>query len=506
MMSITSVAYIVFVGISLLIYYAVPHRFKWWVLLADSLMFFFVNSVWYTFVYLAISVVTVWSAVRYFARENARHKKAVLVLTLIVNIGMLAVLKYTNLVINTVNFFKTRNGGVSFDTVRFAASLAISFYTLQIIGYLLDCYWEIDKKEDNIFKLLLFTSYFPLMISGPISRHSELQSELFKDHEFDYNNLASGARRIAWGILKKVVVADRIAVFADCMFADPDTYSGIWVMIAAVTYIIELYFDFSGCMDIIIGVSKCFDIRLTENFKAPFLSKTIQEFWQRWHISLGAWLKTYVMYPILKTRLFSEMAVKLKKKFGKGAKKIPSYIAMFAVWFCMGLWHGNSWKYILGEGLWFWLVVMLGQIFEPVFEKIKKKLHIKDENPAFKAFRTIRTILIFAFGVIFFNSKDLFAGFYMVGAMFRSNGLIAPLKVLYNDAFAAFGGFDALCAVFVIVILQFIADIRIYHEKPVQTLVTERPLVIRWVLYFAIVLLIVLEGAFGQSRFIYFGF
>ena len=344
------------------------------------------------------------------------------------------------------------------------------------------------------------------MISGPISKHSELSKEIFRDHEFDYDNLASGARRIAWGILKKVVVADRIAVFADCMFADPDTYSGIWVLIAAVTFVFELYFDFSGCMDIVIGVSKCFDIKLTENFKAPFLSKTIQEFWQRWHISLGTWLKTYVMYPILKTRLFSEMAVMFKKRFSKGAKKIPSYIAMFAVWFFMGLWHGNSWKYILGEGLWFWFVVMLGQIFEPVFENIKKKLKVNDENPVFKAFRVIRTLLIFAFGVIFFNSKDLFAAFHMVGAMFRNNGLITPLKILYDDAFGAFGGFDALITVFVVFILQFVADLRIYHEKPVQTLITERPLVVRWILYFAIVLAIILEGAFGQSKFIYFGF
>lgn len=505
-MSITSVLFFAFVAVSLIVYFLVPKRFQWWVLLADSLCFYFANSKPYTFLYLLVSVVTVYLATAYFERENAKHKKLVVSLTVIVNVGLLAVLKYTNLFINTVSYFIERKGGAPLLTVKWYASLAISFYTLQIVAYLLDNYWGVTKREKNPLKLLLFTGYFPLMISGPISSHNDLGQKLFEEHDFDYERVTSGMRRAAFGLAKKVIVADRLSVLVGLMFADPDTYSGIWVVIAALSFITQLYFDFSGCMDIVLGISKCFGIELVENFKAPFLSKTMQEFWQRWHITLGEWLKSYIMYPLLKTRTLSEMSVKLKKKLGKQGRKIPSYIAMLAVWFCMGLWHGNSWKYVIGEGLWFWFVIVTGQIMEPSFKKLKKAMHIKDDALWFKAFQVIRTLLLYSFGMIFFNAKSLEASFYMIGKLAKPSGVIAPLKVLYDEGFAAFGGFSALIAVVIFVAIQFFCDIRVYSGKDVQSLVTSKPLLVRWALYFILVLAIVTLGAFGQSSFIYFGF
>ncbi|MBO7600685.1 MAG: MBOAT family protein [Lachnospiraceae bacterium] len=504
-MGITSVGFLAFTAVSIIIYYIVPKRFQWWVLLADSLIFYFLNSVAYTFVYLLVSVISVYFAALYFEKHD-KGKKPVLVLTIVLNAGLLAVLKYTNLAINTVSFIRERSGGEALKNVKWYASLAISFYTLQIIAYLLDNYWGVAEREKNPLKLLLFASYFPQMISGPISRHSELAPQFFKEHSFDYEKVTRGMRRCAFGIAKKVIVADRLAVFVSVLFSDPDTYSGIWAVIAAVLFVIQLYFDFSGCMDIVLGVSLSFGIELTENFKAPFLSRSIQEFWQRWHITLGAWLKAYIMYPILKTDAFSNMAAGCKKRFGKQGKKIPSYIAMLAVWFLMGLWHGNSWKYVVGEGLWFWLIIVLGQVFEPLFKKLKNALHIKEESVLFNTFRVVRTVLLYSFGMIFFNAKSLEASFYMISRMFVQSSFIGGLKSLYDEAFASFGGFDAFFAVLLMFALQIYADFKIYAGKDVQEAVTKRPLVLRWILYFALVLLIITEGAFGQSTFIYFGF
>lgn len=505
-MSITSVLFLAFVGVSLIIYFAVPKKFQWWVLLADSLVFYFANSKPYTFLYLFVSVVSVYCATAFFEHHQGWSKKLILVSTLVLNVGLLAVFKYTNLILNTVSFFRTRAGKAPVMTVQWYASLAISFYTLQIVAYLLDCYWGVTEREKNVLRLLLFTSYFPQMISGPISKHDELAPKLFSEHSFDYDRVTSGMRRAGFGIAKKVIVADRLSVPVGALFANPDTYSGIWVWVAAIMFITQLYFDFSGCMDIVLGVSKCFGIELTENFKAPFLSKNMQEFWQRWHITLGAWLKAYVMYPLLKTKALSEMAVKCKKKFGKQGKKITSYIAMIAVWFLMGLWHGNSWKYVIGEGLWFWLIIVLGQVFEPCFKSLKKLLHINDRAFWFKAFQVVRTLVLYSFGMIFFNAKSLGASFYMIKKMAVPAGIVAPLKVLYDEAFGPFGGFKGLVLVVLFIAIQFFCDLRVYGEKDVQSLITKRPLVVRWILYFALVLLIVWGGAFGQSSFIYFGF
>lgn len=497
-----------FVTVSLIVYFLVPKRFQWWVLLIDSLVFYFANSVAYTFAYLALSVASVYLATLYFDKKT-KGKKPVLILTIVLNVGMLAVLKYTNLVINTINFFGQRKGIAPIGTVQWYSSLAISFYTLQIVAYLLDCYWQVTKRETNPLKLLLFTGYFPLMISGPISSHSDLGVKLFEEHDFDYARVASGFRRIAWGVAKKVIVADRLAVVVGFLFADPDTYSGLWVLIAALMFIVQLYFDFSGCMDIVLGVSKCFGIELTENFKAPFLSKSMQEFWQRWHITLGAWLKSYVMYPLLKTEGLSNLGARLKKKFGKQGKKIPSYIAMLAVWFLMGLWHGNSWKYVIGEGLWFWFVIVMEQILEPSFAKLEKSMHISKDAGWLNALRVARTVLLYSFGMIFFNAESLEAALHMIGRMFSwsgPQGFISALKTLYDEAFGAFGGIDALIVVVIMMGLQVFVDTRTYKDCDTQGLITKRPAAVRWMLYFALVLAIVLEGAFGQSSFIYFGF
>ena len=309
-MDITSFIFLAFVGISLFIYWLVPKKAQWLVLLADSLIFYFVTVKPYTFIYVLISVFTVWGAALYFKKADSQKKKRLaLALTIVLNVSILVVLKYTDMFIGTFNYWTGR----SVSTVNWAAPLAVSYYTLSLISYLVDCYGEAIEPEKNPFKLLLFTTYFPQMVSGPICRYSQTGTQLFEEHRFDYDRVLSGMRRTLWGLLKKVVVADHVAMIANVVFDDPDLFSGPWVLVAACVFMVQLFFDFSGCMDIVIGVSKCFGIILPENFNVPFLSKSVQEFWTRWHITLGAWLKDYVMFPISRTTLFKKASKSLKK-------------------------------------------------------------------------------------------------------------------------------------------------------------------------------------------------
>lgn len=507
-MDITSAGFLILVAVSLLIYWNIPAKYQWYILLIDSIIFYLFSLSPYTFVYLLLSVASIYIGSRYFEKpqKSDQKKKICLIVVICFNLLILAVLKYSNLFIQTANYFRTGETQLAF--LHLAAPLAISFYTLQAIAYLLDCYWGQIKAEKNLLKLLLFICYFPLMNSGPISRYSQLGTQLIQEHAFDYQRTVSGLRRIFWGIIKKVIIANRLTYLVNFLFNNYETFDGIWIWAGVVLFSIELYFDFSGCMDIVIGASKCFGIILEENFLAPFFSRTIQEFWQRWHITLGKWLKDYIMNPILKSHRFVQLGKNCKKRWGKKGKKIPAYIAMFVLWSAMGMWHGgDSWKYIIGEGWWFWLVIVLGQSLEPAFEKAKNTLHIKEENAIWILFQRLRTLLVFSTGMIFFRAKNLETAWDMLRNSFRFQGNLG----LFNDFLSSenwrfFGQKEFVPFFLIIVIAQLVYDYHIYTGKEIKVAKLFDKTWLRWIVYCIGLGMIAYWGDFGQSVFIYGGF
>ncbi len=502
-MDITSFLFFAFVGVSLLIYCLVPHKFQWLVLLADSLIFYFLTVEPYTFIYIIISVFTVWAAALYFRKvDDIKKKRIVLALTVILNVGILVALKYTNMFIGTFNYWT----GKSIAEVNWIAPLAISYYTLSLVSYLVDCYGEAFEPEKDPLKLLLFTIYFPQMVSGPICRYSQTGTQLFEEHRFDHDRVLSGIRRVLWGLLKKVVVADRIAMIVNVMFDYTYIFSGLWVIVSACLFMIQLFFDFSGCMDIVTGISKCFGIILPENFNVPFLSKSVQEFWSRWHITLGAWLKDYVMFPISRTNSFKSTSKKLKNKWGKWGQKIPYYAAMFVVWTLMGIWHGSSWKYMIGQGWFFWIVIVSGQVFEPVFKKLKSRLHINEKSLIWNAFQVIRTFLLVSIGNIAFRAESLAQTFIMYKRAFVwNNGITKQLRAI-REGIPDFGGIEALIVVCALGIIQIVCDFRQYAGKNNQELITKRPIVIRWAIYYLSAFIVFYFSLSTTSEFLYFQF
>ncbi len=504
-MDIASFKYLIFLGIILSIYYVIPLKYQWICLLLGSLCYYYMAAVPYTFIYIAITTTVTYYASFYMdSRPKDKYKKIILFLSIVVNISLLAVLKYTNLAINTWNQIgKILNSNSSVNNVTFISSLAISFYTLQMVAYIVDVYWEKIVPTKNPLKLLLFCIYFPQMISGPISRYDELSEGLFGGRDFKYDNIAEGLIRIAYGMIKKLAISNRIAIVANEMWSNTSVYQGQYIWIAAFIYIFQLYTDFSGCMDIVCGTSMCFGINLVENFRAPFFSKNIQEFWRRWHITLGTWLRDYILVPLQRSKFMKGLGKNATKRIGKKwGRKIPVFLSMLALWLAMGLWHGNSWKYIIGEGLWFWLVIVIRQLIDEPCNNLKTFLHISGEEKMYKLFQVIRTLAIYSFGMLFFRADTMLDAISRIISGVRFDTDVSKFSSLIIFSYSRIGVIGGI-AFLVSFVGMIIVDRYIYKDEDILRIIRSKPIFYRWGIYLMMILLICLSANVAHQDFAY---
>ena len=303
-MSYASIEFLLFVLVLVLIYYIFPKKHRYIVLLIGSLIFYYLFSGKYIIFILLSSVITYFSG-KLIEKYNDK-RKLVLTLSILLNLSFLLVLKYNN-------FFGDifRVVGINIPYKKFILPIGISYYTLETISYLTDIYRKRMKAETNYLKVLLFLVYFPQIVEGPIANYSRLSKTLFNTEKFNYDNFVSSFVLIGWGFIKKLVIADRAGIFVSKVFEN--NYGGILLIVGILLYTLQIYADFSGCIDIVSGVSELFGVKLDENFKRPFFSKSIQEFWRRWHITLGTWLKEYIFYPISLSKLNMKLNLKLRK-------------------------------------------------------------------------------------------------------------------------------------------------------------------------------------------------
>ncbi|MFR9162400.1 MAG: MBOAT family O-acyltransferase [Lachnospiraceae bacterium] len=322
-MALVSYGFGFFCAVLLLLYYIVPGRFQWRILLAASVLFYgFAGPLW--ILYPAASSVSVWYLARkigsmtdqyrnwvqkeqpdqtqkkaYNQRLKARQKRF-LILGLLLNFGILAVLKYTNFLLSNVEVI-LHLAGISgeMEYADWVLPLGISYYTFQSMGYLIDVYQRKYDPEKSLLRTALFVFYFPQLTVGPISRFDRLKEELYSPHRFSMDRLAAGGQRALWGYFKKLVVADRIGPAASMITGSPEIYGGVYVLLGIAGHVIQLYADFSGGIDIILGISEMFGIRLPENFDRPFSSRSLAEFWRRWHMTLMQWFRgiSFSPYP-----------------------------------------------------------------------------------------------------------------------------------------------------------------------------------------------------------------
>lgn len=408
-MSLTSIQFFIFIVTLIVLYFIIPKKVRWVVLLVGSCYFYLAAGIKVFCVACVTVAVTYLAALRIEkATKDKKKKKFILSVAVIIVLAVLALTKIS------VHF--------GWEYSWLVVPLGISYYTFSLIGYLADVYWKKEKAETNYFKLLLFTLYFPKIIQGPIQKHKSIAAQLIEGHTFSYNNLCAGIQLAMWGYFKKLVIADRAVILVNSVLNEPDKYmeNGAILAVAVALSAVQLYCDFSGYMDIVIGVSQIFGIELENNFKRPFFSKNSAEFWRRWHITLGAWFKDYVFMPLVISPKLIKFSTWVRTHAGKRAgKAMMNVIPLAVVWLLTGLWHGTGKDYLVWGAYW-GIIIILSTVFAPEIKKFNQFLHINTEAPSWKLFQMIRTTVIFCGGRLLTAPGSLRVSWNIFLAMVRS--------------------------------------------------------------------------------------
>ena len=511
-MEITSLLFLTFVGVTFLIYYIIPKKYQWVVLLASSVIFFVASSALLTLYMLFTTAVIYFGAkgIQKYKDEFAKKKKElskherkvlkeqlkkrqkkILILCVVVVIAVLVLTKYSNFLGDMVNGIASIFTSVALlPKFEILLPLGISYYTLMSVSYITDVYRGTIKAEVNPLRVLLFVCYFPHIVEGPFDRYGDLDTQFRTPHKFDYDQIRHGVILAMYGFFKKLVIADRIGLVVPNIFDNVDSYSGTAVVLGMFLYTFQLYADFSGCIDIISGVSEMFGIKVAENFKQPFFSKSIDEFWRRWHISLGAWLKEYVFYPVSLSGHFKKVNTFTKKHIK--SQHIVGFITiaytLFFVWFCNGLWHGASWLYIT-YGLYYYVLMMLGKFTQPYTDKLCKKLHINKESKCYSVFQVARTIVIVNFGMLLFRSSTLSEFGSLIVKIFSSINLGEVISIWTTRSNLMMVALGFIIVLLVGIIKEKGIDIRMW--------LINHFFLFRWVVYLFLIVVTVVTGIYG---------
>ena len=529
-MSYTSWVFVGFVFAAVLLYYVFPKRIRWTVLLAASVIFYAAGGGWYL-PFIAVTVVSThvlaWriskmakaaedyiSAHReemskeerkaYKAREK-RRRLVLLVAALVFNFGILAVMKYTGFTVDAINGLLSLFGASSFIPVpNLLLPLGISFYTFRATGYIIDVYRGRAEAQKNIFRYALFVSFFPLVLQGPISRYSNVASQLFDGNRLRRDNVTAGLFRILWGYFKKVAIADTALVGVRAIIAN-EGFTGVYALYLIIMYSVVIYGDFTGGIDITMGIARLFGIKLEENFKRPFSSRSTQEYWNRWHITMGAWFTDYLFYPMSVSKPMGRLTKWCKTKLGKGiGMRLPVYLATLITWYLTGLWHGAGWNFIVW-GLINGVIILISRELEPLYAKFHNKFPSLDtQKGAYGVFCAVRTFLLMGSVRILDCYGDVGRTFSEFGSIFYRFDTYADL---FNGKLVTNLGISLLQYVFLAlaVLVVFLVTRRESEELTCDKL-TRRP-VLWTVACTALVLVILIFGSYGigfdSNQFIY---
>lgn len=498
----------------LLVYYSTPFRARWFVLLIASTVFFYLNGGWTLYAMFIAQTLLAWGGSllinKYESSKNDKLKNRTALVVIAVEIAALVLMKESSFFIINANIItRLINPSSNISYLGWIAPLGMSYYTLMLISYTTNVLWGKAESQKNPLKLMLYAGFFLQMVSGPFTCYEKISAQLYEGHKFNLREFQFGLQRLLWGLFKKLVIAERLAIIVTTIY-DGElegtwTPTGTYIIIGAFAYVFQLYTDFSGCMDIVLGVAQMFGIKLPENFRTPFYSTNLSEFWRRWHITLGLWLKDYMMYPVQKA-LTTKFGKAAKKKFGRvWGKNVILYASMLATWFGIGFWHGGSWKYICASGLFFFVMIVGGLLLEPVFSRLTKLLRIDTEAWSWTLFARLRTACLFTLSVSFGRALSLSDGLKMWSRVFELNPWIFVDGSLYRL------GLDRLDFWMMIFGLALIYIISQYQQKgSVREIVARQNLVFRWVLYLGLFIAVLLFGMYGEgynpADFIYGGF
>lgn len=529
-MNYTSLNFILFVALTVLVYFLFPFKKqKWTVLLVASYVFYLFAGYKYVAFILFTTVTTYLFALwinrigvksketlklnkqtwdkdkkKKFKNSIKHKKRLVMALVLVVNFGILAFLKYYNFFAGSLNDVMGMFGiGFSAPTLKLFLPLGISFYTFQSMGYIVDVYREKVAPEKNIAKLALFVSFFPQIIQGPISFYDQLAHQLYEPHKFDFTRFKYGMELILWGFFKKLIIADRAVIAINTVTADYAAYNGTTLTFTILLYALQLYADFSGGIDISRGVAQIFGIDMVDNFKRPYFAKSINDYWRRWHITLGAWLKNYLFYPLAMSNLFINVSKKMKgTKFGSTkagahiAKVLPTSVASLIVFLVVGIWHGANWKYV-AFGLWNGGIIMISILLKPVFDWVLAKLRINAQSFAYGVFQMFRTFLVVLVGYVF----DVAPNFSQAMNTFK----IALFDQSFSKGWSQISElgldkFDYAIIIFAMIVVFVASVIQERHSSTtIREMLDRKPFALRGLVIFAGMMLVLVFGIYGPG-------
>lgn len=518
-LQINSFYFLIFLCVSLLIYWFTPKKYRYIPLLVESVVFLLLVD-WKSIFFILFSASAIFLMAylidgnatkqkdyialhkgemsleekKSYKAKNKKIRKTFLIVGILLVVILLGVMKYLSFLIGTVqSIFQLFGVNFSFELRGWFLPIGISFYTFQAIGYLVDVYWGKYEAEKNYFKFALFMFYFPKLLQGPIVRYNEMKETMFGEKNISYQDFTDGLKRMLYGYFKKMVIADVLMAFVSFAFTNPEELSGYEAFLAVLFYFIQDYCDFSGYTDIAIGVSMTFGIRLPENFNRPYFARGIDEYWRRWHITLGTWFKDYIFYP-LSVSHFSLGIGKFFKKFSKNlGQKMPAVFGLIVVWLLTGLWHGASWNYVLWGG-YYGAIIIISIFIEPLKNKFYEKTKISRDNVFIQIWQHILTLFILAVGRIIFMSPTL-EGAWMIFT-----------KCLYWESFDTTNLFMQLGEISQWVALGCLAPIfaadLIQEIRPNTTLLekfNKMPIYARWSILIVGIVLVIWFGWYGTG-------
>lgn len=485
-MLFNSFHFLVFFVVITTAFFAIPHRFRYLLLLASSCYFYMAFVPIYILI-LGFTIVIDYFAGIWIEQTQGKNKRWFLIASLVANIGVLAVFKYYNFLNDNLTLlFKPLGIVNNIPHLSILLPIGLSFHTFQAMSYTIEVYRGNQKAERNFLMYSLYVMFYPQLVAGPIERPQNILHQFYEKKYFDYARVLSGLKLMGWGLFKKAVIADRLAVISDQVFNNSQQYQSIVILIGILSFTFQIFCDFSGYSDMAIGAARVMGYNLMLNFRRPYAASSISEFWSRWHISLSSWFRDYLYIPL-----------------GGNRVAIPRwYFNLFIVFMISGLWHGANWTFILWGALHgFYLVAAL--MLDKPKRKFLSAIGLEQTSAPVKIMNVVITFSLAAFAWIFFRANTIHDAFDVIRLLFAFNTHGNTLKDLLKEIHYTNG--DFIIAALAIVAMECI---HFYQEKKgsIQAWINARPVVIRWGIYYAALFAIIFLGVWENRQFIYFQF
>lgn len=475
-----SLNFIIFFLVIISLYFTIPHKARWVLLLVASIYFYMSFIPIYILILFLIIIIDYFAAI-FIEKSTGRKRKMFLMMSIVANIGLLSTFKYYNFINDNLSFLLQSLGLQSYNLpyMNIILPIGLSFHTFQAMSYTIEVYKGNYTAERHIGIYALYVLFFPQLVAGPIERPQNLLPQLRLDYDFDYTKAKYGLLLMLWGFFKKVVIADRLSIVVDNVYGNVHGYTGSPLIIATVFFAFQIYCDFSGYTDIAIGIAQIMGVKLMDNFRRPYFSKSISEFWRRWHISLSSWFRDYLYIPL-----------------GGNRVSVPRwYFNLFFVFLISGLWHGAAWTFVIWGAL-HGIYIIFGIVTQQTRDKIKNRLDLpKWTNNAIKI---IITFILVDISWIFFRANNLSDAFYILTHLF--------VGISFNPL-AMNLGIDMPDLIIAIISILFMEFVHLIQEhRGMRSFLSTKPAWLRWTIYIIIILFILLFGVFGNKEFIYFQF